>query len=119
MAILTILRSLPIPTEIVPTERACSNNFSVGIGNRDWQSELAECTYICCLCFPKLDISKDEHAKKDPPFFVNVAFFYIPFRIRTDQRPKKSTKITVQCDYILINATANANANAKTFLCYS
>jgi hypothetical protein len=30
-ALLTILRSLPIPTEIVPMERACSNNFSVKV----------------------------------------------------------------------------------------
>ncbi len=76
MAILTILRSLPIPTEIVPTERACSNNFSVGNGNRDWQSELAECTYVAYVSL-KLILARmnnaQSHAEKYFLFFI-VAF---------------------------------------------
>jgi hypothetical protein len=74
MAILTILRSLPIPTEIVPTERACSNNFSVGIGNRNWQMY---CTYVAYVSL-NLTLTRmnnaHPHVKKSLILFFNLAF---------------------------------------------
>jgi hypothetical protein len=111
MAIRTILRSLPIPTEIVPTERACSNNFSVGLA-----IGIGRCTFV--VDFPSILYWQGmnnaiSHAKKDPPFVFyrgGLSFDTFVYEQISDSK-KYNDYSTVR--YILVNA------NAKTFLCYS